>query len=174
MNPNEIEQRPTRTQERPIRRLPNARLVRLRSAARGIYWSFVEKVNRLAYLRHLLEDSGQEYIESDIDIEIYEEIQAMETRIWTKRGSDVHTDVTDLVDIAEHEEVWQESSKGQYIERDTLRKFKKLVEDAEYERSKRRREGRESWIKWITAGAAIIAALGTLLSLYLASRGKKP
>src|SRR5580704_4907730 len=138
---------------------------KLQSAANAVYWNLVEKVNRLAYLHHLAENDSDS---DDFDIETYEEILTIETRIWVKRGRKVHVAVNDIIDPGQNlHEIWLQSPTGTYVEYETLRKFKKLVEDAEYERSKRQREGRESWIRWITAGAAIIAALGTLLSLYL-------
>jgi len=144
----------------------------LRSAAIDLYWNLVNRFNRLAYLHHVAETESDS---EDFDIETYEEILAIETRIWVERGNKVHVGVTDILDPGYNpHEIWLQSPTGTYVEYTTLRKFKKLVEDAEYGRSKRKREGRESWIKWITAGAAIIAALGTLLSLYWTSHGKKP
>ncbi len=81
--------------------------------------------------------------------------------------STLHVIFTDRVPLKSH---WQ---SGYFNERlldsNTLRKLKKMVEDAEYERSRRKREGREILIKWFTAIAATIGALGglaTLVNLY--------
>ena len=46
------------------------------------------------------------------------------------------------------------------------------MEDAEYEKARRRREGRELWVKYFTAIAAAVAALASLANLYFSNTKK--
>jgi hypothetical protein len=138
---------------------------RMLSAIRGWYWQLVKRVNRLAYLHHVLDCLPDD----DVDWDISEEIMAIESELWSKRGYKVHVSVTDIPLPKDETSHWQSGSSGKYIGWNALRQLKKKVEDAEYERSRRKREGREMWIKWFTAIAATIGALGglaTLVNLY--------
>jgi hypothetical protein len=146
-----------------------SRLRNLRNAVKRKYWYIVKRFNRLAYLNHVVSSAPDMYEE-------LEEIQAIETRQWVKRGYRVHLDVNDIPVCEDQGPHWIDGSAGRFVAWDTLRKFKKMVEDAEYERNRRKREGREIWIKWFTAGFAAVGALGglaTLINLYLTYR-KKP
>src|SRR5260370_3029956 len=144
---------------------------RLRRAIRKQYWNVVNRFARLAYLNHIVDGVEDE---RNCLGEI-EEIQAIETGQWTKRGYRVHLSITDLPLPEGQSSHWQQgiTSRDSYVDWDTLRNFKKMVEDAEYEKKRRKREGREMWVKWFTALAASVGALGglaTLISLYLTYR----
>jgi hypothetical protein len=150
-----------KTEKPPLRR-------RLRWWMRKRYWSAVKHFNRLAYLRNVLDtaDDPFEY-EQEMD-----ELLATETSRWVKRAFNVHVSVSDIPLKQGEASHWKDSHTGfgKHFNFETLRKFKKLVEDAEYERKRRNREGRELLIKWFTA---VAAAIGALTGLYLAFvRGK--
>jgi hypothetical protein len=143
--------------------LPKPQMNSFHRSVKSMYWSVVKKFNRLAYLRHIVDSSlGSD----DLDWEYYEEMLTIETRIWINRGTKVHLAISD-VPHKEGDHPWKEGSYGRFVEWDTLRKFKKVVEDGEYERNRRRRE-------WITAIGVIVAALGALANLYFTLWGKKP
>ncbi len=146
--------------------MKSRRLIRLRRRVNTFRWNVVKKFNRLAYLTHIVDSS---FGSDDFDGELYEEMLAIDTRIWLNRGTKVHLAITDVArtDDDSPYRLWSESPYGRFVDWDTLRKFKKLVEDAEYERNRRRRE-------WLTAIGVIVAALGALANLYFTLRGKKP
>jgi len=131
-----------------------------------IYWGCVKRVSRLAYLHHVVDSCSPDSF-CEVEDEVHE-ILVTESGKWCKRANKVHVAVSDIQLPEGATSHWNESNygHGSYIGWDTLRKFKKLVEDAEYERRKRKREGRELWVKWFTAVAATIAALASLLTLY--------
>jgi hypothetical protein len=136
---------------------------RMRWWLRKRYWSMVKHFNRVAYLRNVLETAPDPF---DYEEE-RDELLATETSIWVKRASKVHVSVSDIPLPPEETSHWKQSNTGwgEYFNWDTLRKFKKMVEDAEYEHKRRNREGRELLIKWFTA---VAAAIGALTGLYLA------
>lgn len=104
------------------------------------------------------------------DWESREDLLCIETTECIRRGDRVHVSVTDIPLPTEAKSHWQTAYHGEtYLEYETLRRLKKLVEDAEYERARRKREGRELWVKYFTAGAAALAALASLANLYLTS-----
>ena len=78
---------------------------------------------------------------------------------------ELHVAVSDVI-RSDEKSPWSTSASGTYVDSETLRKFKKLVVDTEYEQNRRRRE-------WLTATGAVVAALGTLLNLYLTLRSRK-
>lgn len=138
----------------------------LRKSIREVYWTVIGHLDRAAYLRHVIEGDP---IGDDWDSR--EELLCIETAEWTRRGSKVNVGVTDIPLPEGKKTHWVTAFDGAgYVPWDTLRKFKKTVEDAEYERGRRRREGRELWVKYFTAGAAALAALASLLNLYFASQ----
>jgi hypothetical protein len=139
---------------------------RLRLAIKRTYWNdVVRKVNYHAYLRHHVDSA---YDADELDWDLNEQLAVIETRIWINRGNKVHAGVSDVPRTdPDKKSPWNESPYGNYIDWQTLRRFKKLVVDYEYERNRRRRE-------WITAIGVIVAALGALANLYLTLRGKKP
>jgi hypothetical protein len=99
------------------------RLIRsFRRSVKSKYWTVVEKVNRPAYLRHAVDS---DFESDDFDTELYEEWRVIDTRIWIKRGTKVHLAISD-VPRTDKESPWQESDYGNYVDWDTLRKFKKL------------------------------------------------
>src|SRR5258708_4130820 len=102
---------------------------KLRRTIRKRYWNVVKRVNRLAYLNHVVSSAPDMYEEM-------EEIQAIETRQWIKRGYRVHLDVNDIPIPEGQGPHWIDGSAGSFVAWDTLRKFKKMVEDAEYERNR--------------------------------------
>jgi hypothetical protein len=152
-------------------RMNPSRLTRLRRAITNWYWNVVNRFSRLAYLHHVLDGVGADEL-SNYGEEI-EEIQALETEQWTRRGFRVHLSVNDIPVAEGQQPHWIEGATGSFVDWDTLRRFKKMVEDAEYERSRRKREGREMWVKWFTAAAAAIAGVAALMNLYLTYRNKR-
>jgi hypothetical protein len=141
-----------------LRRLPNV--------VRRTYWTTIGHLNRKAYLRHFIDRDPDDW-------ESIEALLCIETGEWTRRGERVNVWITDLPLPEGKTSHWETAAdRREYLPWDTLRKFKKIVEDGEYERNRRKREGRELWVKYFTAGAAAIAALAALLNLYFTSRRK--
>jgi len=141
------------------------------------WWHSVQTFNRLKYLKHRVESEevparhGKTSPARLTNPEDIEEIQCIETRMLTKRGDAVHVSVTDLPVPEGQTSHWQNARDGQlYLNSEALRKFRKMVEDAEYERCKRKREAWEVRIKWVTAVAAVLAAAASLFNLYFTSR----
>ncbi len=98
-----------------------------------------------------------------------DEILAIESAMWTKRGYKVHVGVAEIPLAKGETSHWASRPNGSHLSFDVLRQLKKRVEHAEYERSRRKREAREIWIKWFTAiaamgGRAIRRELGSLVS----------
>jgi sulfur relay (sulfurtransferase) DsrC/TusE family protein len=142
---------------------------RLRWKINTRYWAFVKRFNRKAYLSHVIQAT-----EDLSDCEEYEELLLLETNEWTRRADRVHISVRDIPLSEDATTHWAPGhyNRESYLPYETLRKLKKLVEDAEYERDRRKREGREIWVKYFTAGAAALAALASLANLYFTSRRK--
>lgn len=139
---------------------------RLRNGITRVYWNAIGHLNRKAYLRHFIDRDPD-------DLDSIEALLCIETGEWTRRGEKVNVWVTDLPLPEGKTTHWATAFDGRdYIPWDTLRQFKKIVEDAEYETGRRRREAREFWVKYFTAGAAATAALASLLNLYFSSRKK--
>ena len=140
------------------------------------WWTIVARLNRKAYLRHFAADPID-------DRNAPEELLCLETEELTRRGAKVNVWVRDIPlpegitrsgdPDAEPEWPWKFAADySEYIPSDILSKFRKLVEDAEYEKARRRREGRELWVKYFTAIAATLAALASLANLYFSNRKK--
>jgi hypothetical protein len=128
------------------------------------WWRIVARLNRKAYLRHAADNPHGDW-------EAVEELLSLETEEWNQRGAKVNVRVSDIP-LPEGEQThWKGSGQGRpYIPWDTLCKFRKLVEDAEYEKARRRREGRELWVKYFTAIVAAVAAAASVANLYLCSK----
>jgi len=104
----------------------------------------------------------------DPDWELQDELQHLQTTKWVKRGRKVNVSVTDIPLPEGSDTHWQMGTFGErHLPPDVLRRYRKLVEDAEYEKARRRREGKELWVKYLTMTAAILAALASLGNLYL-------
>src|SRR5437762_103479 len=111
----------------------------LQRASKRFYWNeVVKRFNRLAYLHHIV-DMSSESLECEDEID---EILSIETYRWEKRGLKVHLVIRD-VPLPEGERHFIDGQYGSVATWEALRRFKKLVEDAEYERDRRKREGRE-------------------------------
>jgi hypothetical protein len=126
-------------------------------------------------LRRIKIDLDHTASEDDDYWETSEQILAIESETWTKRGYKVHVSVTEIPLPNGETSYWVDGNSGRHLNWDVLRQLKKRIEDAEYGRSRRKREGREIWIKWFTAIAATIGAIGelaTLLNLYLTNKTK--
>lgn len=100
-----------------------------------------------------------------------DDLMCIESNEYMKRARRVHVSIYDLPLPDDSGSYWTQTYDGEHcIKYPTLTKFKKLVEDAEYERRKRRREGKEHWIKWITVIGAIIAALASVYSAFFKNK----
>ncbi len=123
------------------------------------------RVNYLKYLHHVV-DTTFDSVDCEQEME---EILVIESEMWRKRANKVHVSSCDIP-LPEGKQLWHACRYQQYetyLNGDTLRKLKRLVEDAEYERAKRKRDKHESWVKWVTALAAIV---GAVTGVYLALR----
>lgn len=158
---------------------------------RNVYWLFVKRIRPVAYLQHKAAETWDLY-ESDVanaktseerrqqeglrDFECSEftdEIRRIESLAWIARAENVHLSVHDIPLANEHEEHWEIGPHGtRYLSDRVFRTLKKQVEDAEYERDRRWREGREIWIKYLTAGAALLAAAASIANLILTAHKK--
>ena len=130
------------------------------------WWKIVKRLNLRAYLRHAADNPNY-------DAEAIEALLCLDTDKWTRRGAKVNVWVGDIALPEDATTHWKTAYDGsRYLPWDTLRKFQKIVEDAEYERGRRRREGRELRVKYFTAIAAALAALASLTNLYFSYRRK--
>ena len=137
--------------------MPQSRWQKLRRNTRNHYWQSIRRINVRAYLRHEVDTTHE-----DDQWQPEQDLACYETREYQKRARRVHVTINDAMQ-PDQNDPWLWSYDGdQFLERNTLARFKKLVETAEYERKKRRREGNELWIKWFTAGAATVAAIASL------------
>ncbi len=155
------------------------------------YWSLVRRTKPVAYLRHradeiwkLFDDdvanartnaerSQQEAMRQFECSEYTDEIRRIESLAWIARAETVHLSVYDIPLANEHEEHWETGPHStRYLSDRAFRTLQKQVEDAEYERDRRRREGREIWIKYVTGGAAVLAAAASIANLILTARKK--
>jgi hypothetical protein len=163
------------------------------SKLRQLYWKFLKRYRPIRYLQRRSEetwklfdadvaaaktDDERQQVESLRAFECAEyddEIRRLESQHWIRRGDEVHLSVYDIPKEGEHEEHWDTGPYGtRYLSERILRVFKKRVEDAEYERDKRKREGREIWIKYFTAAVAALAALASMVNVYLTVMGRGP
>lgn len=141
-------------------------LRRIRHKIKGPYWSLVRRLNPKAYLRHEIACDPECH-----DWGSREDLLSIETTEWTRRAERIHISVADIPLPEKAESHWKTAYDGTgYLPYDSLRKLKRAVEDAEYQRDRRKREGREMWVKYFTAGAAALAALASLANLYFTSR----
>jgi len=84
-----------------------------------------------------------------------------------KRADRVHVTTAEIPLPENSESHWQTAYDGdRFLPYHTLAKFKRAVEAAEYERSKRRRERNELWVKYFTALAATVAALASVYTAF--------
>lgn len=135
------------------------------------FWQYLVKpVSESAYHQHWMNVS--EWGDPDFD-ESWEGLQVIETQRWLKRARRVHLGL-DSIPLPDgrtsHWEPGRFSPDG-YVPDATLRQLKVLVEAAEGERITRRKDGAELWTKWITAIAAVVAAIASVWNLFL-SRGR--
>ena len=103
------------------------------------FWRVVKLINPIAYANYLASDPD--------DFMAQEDSLCFETRYWLKRAHKFHVSVQDipLENLDNH---WKAAYDGErYIQYNSLRKLKKLTEDAEYENKRRSREGSEIFIK---------------------------
>lgn len=136
-------------------------ITKLKSKINRKFWRVIRLINPRAYVNYLASDPH--------DFMAQEDSLCFETRYWLKRAYKVHVSVQDvpLGDLDSH---WDTAYDGErYIQYNSLRKLKKLIEDAEYENKKRSREGSEIFIKYFTALAALVAALTAIANLIISS-----
>jgi hypothetical protein len=99
------------------------------------------------------------------DYECRDELACLETNEYMKRARRVHVTLAEFPLPEGATSIWHTAYNGQrYIIYPVLAKYKQAVEAAEYERAKRRREGKELWIKWFTAVVSTIAAIASVYS----------
>lgn len=145
-------------------------LTGLRKRIQSGYWrALLRIVHRRAYLRHLIYSYSANYEEVMPEID---ELEVLDTAHWTKRGRAVHLDISDVSLPDGTTSHWRQGMCGLQARSESLRKFKIMVENAEYERKRRNREGREVLIKYWTAGTSSLAAIGALVTCYVAFLGK--
>jgi len=107
------------------------------------------------------------------DWESWEWLMCIESSEYLKRAHRVHVDLFDIPLPENSLHHWKQASDGEnYLPYPTLTKFKRMVEDAEYERDKRGREKKELYMKGFAAFFAIIAALASAFEVYLTYRKK--
>jgi hypothetical protein len=124
------------------------------------YWQIVRRINVKKYLQHEIDNDPEGEADGPI---LSQDLMCIESDEYMKRARHVHVSIYDLPLPENSGTYWKQAYDGlHYLEYYTLTKFKRLVEDAEYERNKRRREGKEHWIKWITVIASTIAAIASL------------
>jgi hypothetical protein len=137
--------------------------------AQGTIWFWrylVKPFSDTAYWQHWMNTS--EVGDPDFQ-EAWEKLQVIETRRWLKRARQVYLGL-DAVPLPEGQKSYWESgrfSEEEFVPDDVLRKLKVLVENAEGERIKRRKDEAEVWTKWITTIAAVIAAVASVWNLFL-------
>jgi hypothetical protein len=136
---------------------------------RHLYWlQIVRRVNVKAYLRHLI-DADQDFE----DQTIRDDLACIETKEYMARARRVHMTLAEIPYPPGEETHWFDAYDGdRYLHYLTLTRVKKAVEDAEYERKKRRREGAELSIKWLTVIGAIIGAVAGVINLYITAHKK--
>lgn len=100
-----------------------------------------------------------------------EEILNLDSHEILRRGLVCHISLTDfqLPDGATSH--WETGNYGaRYINPKTLREFTKTVEAAEYERAKRRNELNDFRLKVVTAIFAALAAIASILNLFMGNK----
>jgi hypothetical protein len=165
--------------------------VRPIALVRDLYWKVVKHYRPIKYLQHrskvtwhlfdadIANAKGQRdrnQIESQRHFECAEfddEVLHIESQEWLARAGSVHISVYDIPLAGEHEGHWATGPYGdRYLSDKVFRLLKKQVEDAEYERDRRKREQREVRIKYFTATAALLAALASIANLLLSAKKK--
>ena len=127
---------------------------RILTGLRSLRRNLQKKLNYEGYLQACVDAMPDDHP----DWESWEEPQILQTQKWLKRGRKVNVWFQDIL-LPEGENTHWKSGMfgGNYVPWGILRRYQKLVEDAEYERAKRRREGKEILIKYLTMGAALLA-----------------
>jgi hypothetical protein len=162
------------------------------STIRNVYWKLVKRYRPITYLRHRSDETWHLF---DADLanaksreetnqveglrkfecaEYDDEIRSLESHQWMVRAKRVHLGVYDIP-LAEHEQHWDTGVYGTgYLSDRVFRVLKKQVEDAEYERDRRKRESREIRIKYFTAVVAFLAALASIANLIVTAYKSTP
>jgi len=126
------------------------------------YWQIVKRVDLKAYLQHQVDITHE-----DDQWEPEQDLACHETREYQKRARRVHVTIAAAIQ-PDQKECWLRSYDGdQFLESQTLARFKTLVEAAEYERDKRGREKKEMLVKYFTALAATIAAIASVYTPFV-------
>lgn len=143
------------------------RVLRLKNSINRFWWQLVKRVSRRRYFKHLSDADP----DGD-DPTVHQDYLFFETRHWQRRAEKVHVSVSDIP-LEDGKSHWETGyDRLSYIRWSPLRKLKKLVIDAEYEKTRRKREGRELWVKYVTVVAAVLGAIASLVNL-LITAGKK-
>ncbi len=141
------------------------RLRRLGCRIRRARGRLVKVFSLRAYLKHEIDIDPE-----GEDREAIEAYLSIETQHWLKRADRVHVGVADIPTV-DNESQWMQTYDGlSCLKWEPLRRLKRLVEDAEYERTRRKHEGREFLLKWFTAVFAALAALASIWNVYLTTR----
>ena len=134
---------------------------RVRSIYRFLREQFLVRFRYETYLEACIDAAPDD--EPDWESQIL--LLASQTKRWVKRGRKINVYPNADLPLPEGKRTHFEYDLGcEHLSWRALRQFRKMVEDAEYERDKRKREKNEMWVKWVTMAAAIIAALGSIIA----------
>lgn len=157
-------------------------LKELRRAARNHYWRVLERWWPKRYFNLMIgfickayeadlkkaedEDERRDILgQRDFECSEYEgKLQSIRFFEMRARGEQVYVSLDDVPLVEGQKSHWEMGQHGTYyVCPKSFRALAKLVETAEYERDKHKRERREIWIKYFTA---IAAAIGAIASVY--------
>jgi hypothetical protein len=113
--------------------------------------------------RQMLEHS--QYFECS---EFDDEILSMDSNEICRLAARCHLSIRDFPLPPGETSHWETGNHGaRYIHPQLLREFAKTVENAEYERAKRKSELRDFWLKVFTAIFAAAAAVASIINLFI-------
>ena len=96
-----------------------------------------------------------------------EEIMAMESRELVARARRCHIDVSDIGSKPENEDHWVHGVHGAwFLQPKSFMALSEMVEEAEHQFVKARVVANDFWWKFVTAIAAITAAVAAILNLF--------
>lgn len=129
------------------------------SLIRGTYWGLVRTVNPIAHFRHGVERDPEDWDSIEV-------LRRLETNAVMRRADRAHISLSEIPLPDGCDTHWDKDDGGGCLHHASLCRLQKLVEDREHELRRRKREGRELWIKWFTAVAAAVGGLGGAATLW--------